>query len=48
MADNEDPMAVYRMLDVLYITMDHVTSLYPSLYKVETIGDAYVIASGLP
>lgn len=48
MAHNNDPMAIFHMLNDLYVTMDHVSSLFPSLYKVETIGDAYVIAAGIP
>jgi hypothetical protein len=31
-----------RMLNDLYTVMDYCTSLFP-LYKVETIGDAYMV-----
>lgn len=42
-----DPPRVVRMLNDLYTAMDYVTSLFP-LYKVETIGDAYMLVGGLP
>ena len=35
------------MLNQLYVVMDFVASTLPHLYKVETIGDAYVISCGV-
>jgi hypothetical protein len=37
------PVEVVRMLNDLYTVMDYCTSLFP-LYKVETIGDAYMVS----
>jgi class 3 adenylate cyclase len=41
------PGEVVRMLNQLYTVMDYCASLFP-LYKVETIGDAYMVVGGLP
>eukprot|EP01038_Epipyxis_sp_PR26KG_P004969 gene4969-6952_t len=41
------PIEVVRMLNELYTVMDYCTSHFP-LYKVETIGDAYMVVGGLP
>jgi DNA-binding TFAR19-related protein (PDSD5 family) len=38
------PREVVQMLNDLYTVMDYCTSLFP-LYKVETIGDAYMVGS---
>lgn len=45
--DKVDPWAVIDMLNQLYSVMDHLASHF-DLYKVETIGDAYMCCSGLP
>lgn len=37
------PEKVVKMLNDLYTVMDYCTSLFP-LYKVETIGDAYMVS----
>mmetsp|Transcript_9667 Transcript_9667/g.15976 ORF Transcript_9667/g.15976 Transcript_9667/m.15976 type:complete len:856 (+) Transcript_9667:262-2829(+) len=41
------PIEVVKMLNELYTVMDYCTSHFP-LYKVETIGDAYMLVGGLP
>ncbi len=46
-AARSEPYQVMEMLDKLYRIMDHVAKQSPRLYKLETIGDAYVITSGL-
>jgi len=42
-----EPLSLVHFLNDMYSVMDHIASLF-KLYKVETIGDAYVIASGVP
>ena len=42
-----EPIKVHELLNSLFTVMDYCTALFP-LYKVETIGDAYMVAGGLP
>ena len=42
-----EPILVHELLNNLFTVMDYCTALFP-LYKVETIGDAYMVAGGLP
>eukprot|EP01035_Chromulina_nebulosa_P017134 gene17134-22648_t len=43
---NVPPIMVVQMLNELYTVMDYCCSIFP-LYKVETIGDAYMVVGGL-
>lgn len=47
-ADKAHPLLVVELLNKLYSVMDYISALFPSLYKIETIGDAYVCAAGVP
>ena len=45
MAAQMDPMAVVNMLNELYFMYDRLVEKH-NVYKVETIGDAYMVAAG--
>lgn len=41
-----NPSEIFKMLNTLFMRFDGVTDIF-SVYKVETIGDAYMIAAGM-
>ena len=48
-ASVKPPLEVFAMLRRLFLIMDHCVSLFsPFLYKIETIGDAFMVVGGLP
>ena len=47
MSSNLEPIQVVELLNQLYTVMDNVTNAL-GLYKVETIGDAYMVVGGIP
>jgi len=42
------PLETHAMLNDLYIIQDYCLKFFPRLYKVETIGDAFMVIGGAP
>jgi len=46
-ASNLDPLEVFKMLNRLYRVMDFCLTFFPTLYKLETVGDGFVVVGGI-
>ena len=42
-----DPMEIARFLHVVFLQIEHILEDFPSVHKIETIGDCIVLAEGL-
>lgn len=42
------PLSAHKMLEEFYLVLDYCLSLFPRLYKVETIGDCIMVIGGAP
>ena len=47
MSNNCKPIDIMRFLDELFLSFDMIIDELPSLWKVETIGDSFMVAGGL-
>ena len=42
------PLSAHKLLEDFYMVLDYCISLFPRLYKVETIGDCLMVIGGAP
>lgn len=47
-SSSRNPKKVVDLLNVLFTEFDTILDKYPDIYKVETVGDIYMCASGVP
>ena len=47
MSNDCKPIDIMKFLDELFLSFDMIIDELPSLWKVETIGDSFMVAGGL-